>query len=75
MTSSSVRSLRSKRTASVAPRRRRTRLPANSFRGCEEEEKMYKKVNGRWVTADRQPVVEEKKKPISSDLVQEMLKK
>jgi len=36
---------------------------------------MYKKVNGRWVTADRQPVVEEKKKPISSDVVQEMLKK
>ena len=36
---------------------------------------MYKKVNGRWVIAERQPVVEEKKKPISSDVVQEMLKK
>ena len=36
---------------------------------------MYKKVNGRWQTVERTEVVDEKKKAISSDLVQEMLKK
>ena len=35
---------------------------------------MYKKVNGRWQTVERTAVVEEKK-AVSSDLVQEMLKK
>jgi len=36
---------------------------------------MYKKVNGKWQTVERTAVVEEKKKAVSSDLVQEMLKK
>ena len=37
---------------------------------------MYKKVNGRWQTVGKtEVVVEEKKKAISSDTVQEMLKK
>ena len=36
---------------------------------------MYKKVNGRWQTVGKVEVVEEKKKAISSDTVQEMLKK
>ena len=36
---------------------------------------MYKKVDGRWQTVERMAVVEEKKKAVSSDVVQEMLKK
>jgi len=36
---------------------------------------MYKKVDGRWQTVERTAVVEEKKKAVSSDVVQEMLKK
>ena len=36
---------------------------------------MYKKVNGRWQRVERAGGGEEKKEAVSSDLVQEMLKK
>ena len=45
------------------------------FQTAVREKEMYKKVNGRWQTVERTGKVEEKKQAVSSDLVQEMLKK
>ena len=51
-------------------------MPILFFQTAVREKEMYKKVNGRWQTVERTGVVEEKKKEaVSSDLVQEMLKK